>query len=302
MATWPIWGPYQTIWGPYHPKGRRLESGGNLKRFLGAFKLCLNSAFLEADNDSARTEKKIQGYTTYSQVQWQEHHSMSNVGSSQHHSGKETPGEDKVRRRKVLANVKPGSKCICFHIPPVHSPLPIHVCESESVNVWKCENVKVWMCESVKVKLWKWNCPHLSSHSRLQQDLRTWVLSWVVWEMWPKQYLHSFDDDEEDDEASKMGKSLPAASPFPPAPLLPLPSPAAWVPEHLVDILVGLVYDNDYHTLVFSRCHRASWPTTSFAVWTRYRLIHIVKQELIWSLWKTQLTSVGDGNDTTISD
>ena len=58
--------------------------------------------------------------------------------------------------------------------------------------------------------------------------------------MWPKQYLHSFDDDdrgtgatsggdddEEDDEASKMGKSLPAASPFPPAPLLPLPSPAA---------------------------------------------------------------------------
>ena len=40
-----------------------LEFGGNLKRFLGAFKLCLNSAFLEADNDSARNEKKILGYT-----------------------------------------------------------------------------------------------------------------------------------------------------------------------------------------------------------------------------------------------
>ena len=33
---------------------RRFESSGNPQRFLDAFNLCLNSAFLEADNDSAR--------------------------------------------------------------------------------------------------------------------------------------------------------------------------------------------------------------------------------------------------------
>ena len=40
------------------PTRRRLESGGNLHMFLDAFKLSLDSAFLEADNHSSRLHKE----------------------------------------------------------------------------------------------------------------------------------------------------------------------------------------------------------------------------------------------------